>query len=103
VGTFVSILRRDRNWGVGSATVSREIVPLSIPNLHQKPTGLAPKVTGHCLNDQRNCFVEFCQLSRGGVGGGAGRRDGVVAKWGGVWRGSWVYKATPDVIYSLFQ
>jgi len=37
------------------------------------------------------------------VGGGAGRRDGVVAGWGGSWRGNWVYQATPDVIHNLFE
>jgi len=44
------------------------------------------------------------------MGDGAGKGGGVIAGRGGViagrgrfWRGSWVYKATPDVIYNLFE
>jgi hypothetical protein len=44
------------------------------------------------------------------MGGGAGKGGGVIAGRGGViagrgrfWRGSWVYKATPDVICNLFD
>ena len=37
------------------------------------------------------------------MGGGAGRGGGVVAGDGGFWRGSWVFKATPNVIYNSFE
>jgi len=37
------------------------------------------------------------------VGGGAGKGGGVVAGGSRFWRGSWDYKATPDVIYNLFE
>ena len=37
------------------------------------------------------------------MGGGAGRGGGVVAGGDGFWRGSWVDKATLDVIYNSFR
>jgi len=77
VGTFLSILRRDRNWGVGSVTVSREIVPLSIPNLHQKPTGLAPKVTSHCVSIIKGIFW-LSSINCKGVGWVVVQEEGMV-------------------------
>ena len=37
------------------------------------------------------------------MGGGAGTEGGETAGEGGLCRGRWVYKATPDVIYNVFE
>jgi len=67
MGTFLSILRRESNWRVGSATGSTEIVPLRIPNLHQKPAGLAPNVASHCVSMMKG-IVLLSSISCKGVG-----------------------------------
>jgi len=59
-------------------------------NSHTKNTKSPPKTCWAytqcnwplCLNDERYCFVEFHQLQRSGMGGGAERRGGAVAGGG---------------------
>jgi len=60
-------LRRESDWGVGFAAGHRGTVPQQIPNLHQKPAGLAPNVTGNCVSMMKE-IVSLSSISCNGVG-----------------------------------
>jgi hypothetical protein len=70
------MLTRESDWGVGFAAGSRETVPQKIPNLHQKPSGLVPNVTGHCVSIMKE-IVMLSSISCKGVGWVVVQREGV--------------------------
>jgi len=76
VGTFQSIWRRESDWGVEFAAGSRETVPQKIPNLYQKPAGIAPNVTGHCVTIMKG-IVLLSSIRCKGVGWVVVQREGV--------------------------
>jgi len=69
-------MRRASDWGVGFPAGSRETVPQKIPNLHQKPAGLAPNVTGHCVSMIKGIAL-LSSISCKGVGWVVVQREGV--------------------------